>query len=835
MERYTIYKPLRLSLLTIGLGLAALTAQAATIDVTTMADEDGENAAACSLREAVKAAANKQSYGGCAAGQRYYVDTIQLAQGTYVLTRPIVIEGDVLISGYSLDDRSRYDWFTNQLQRRLMNTTTIQAPANDRMFDSSASRRSLNLTQVNLQGGNAGPQAADGLGGMMRIGGPLTLERVRVQGARASQSGGAIFLGGAVATLNATDTEFVNNSAPNGAVVGMSCLDDLLLPARALNFTRVSIHDNQGSQSILDFCGTPTASFTGTTLARNSLQSQGSVIRITNSPNETRVGSGSRVNLDGVTLTENSGIGIQYSAPASVKVNNSFLAFNRLDCQRNDNNNGMLISNSAINFDQAVCATGTSENDYLQLNNLNVNGLTRSQLLYEFGDYGMRSGATDIAGISLPGYLPRPNISKPSLIDQGSTSGNCGEEQRGLKRSSRYDTMIISSSIRCDIGAMEYALLTAEYVNGANISYLNLIKPTNYTNLNAEERAKLAIYQQNQINVLEARNRADVARIQSKNPDGSLAVYGYRMVLANILEAGVPQEKVEGSGVSDFLPFFDANNYDVETESWGSAPARNDGSPQLERGTNVEQIQCRWDPVLQRILMWRTDGAVTKSGEYDRCRYTIIDRRTGVPVPRSSNIVQSIISNIAPNATDDRYDRTYGTLPDIVMDLLANDNDDGDGPVGSINYPKDALQYDASGNVVKDASGNPTYGNRAPFYRDSQGRPLNIRIVTQPTEGVLVAEFTGPCPNNQRNKTENTCIGGKIVYKPKNNYSPFNDRFTYVVLDSDLTESNEATVSVINTATTTEDGRSQGKGGAFGWLSIAALAGLAGLRRWYKA
>ena len=62
-----------------------------------------------------------------------------------------------------------------------------------------------------------------------------------------------------------------------------------------------------------------------------------------------------------------------------------------------------------------------------------------------------------------------------------------------------------------------------------------------------------------------------------------------------------------------------------------------------------------------------------------------------------------------------------------------------------------------------------------------------------------------------------------------NLFSPFNDSFTYQVLDSDLTASNTATVIVTNTATTTD--KEKAGGGSFGLGALLGLVSLVLIRR----
>lgn len=71
--------------------MSLMAADDKTIYVTTFDDEDGENTAKCSLREAVTAAATHQAYGGCPIGQTStsMTNVIQLEEGEYKLTREL--------------------------------------------------------------------------------------------------------------------------------------------------------------------------------------------------------------------------------------------------------------------------------------------------------------------------------------------------------------------------------------------------------------------------------------------------------------------------------------------------------------------------------------------------------------------------------------------------------------------------------------------------------------------------------------------------------------------------------------------------------------------------
>ena len=157
--------------------------------------------------------------------------------------------------------------------------------------------------------------------------------------------------------------------------------------------------------------------------------------------------------------------------------------------------------------------------------------------------------------------------------------------------------------------------------------------------------------------------------------------------------------------------------------------------------------------------------------------------------------------NKPPVATDDSYTLASGTST-VSFDLLSNDHDKNDGIYGGL--CTDANNVNCNG-----------------FY---------IRVVSQPTVGVIEAERKGNCPDyDDGNKY--TCYGGRITYRSKNTLSPFDDKFTYVVYDIDKTASNEATVTIINQTGANEESGS----GGLGLFSLLGLGGLAFYRRFRKS
>ena len=84
------WKPKRVALASatavLALGVLSSAASAATINVTTTADKFG-GGGGCSLREAIKAANTNANFGGCS-GSAYGNDTVDVPDGTYMLSIP---------------------------------------------------------------------------------------------------------------------------------------------------------------------------------------------------------------------------------------------------------------------------------------------------------------------------------------------------------------------------------------------------------------------------------------------------------------------------------------------------------------------------------------------------------------------------------------------------------------------------------------------------------------------------------------------------------------------------------------------------------------------------
>jgi CSLREA domain-containing protein len=196
------------------LGLAAVVAatapaEAATIRPNTKADQFGEDAGRCALREAVQAANTDAAFGGCLAGSG--ADTIPLAAGTYMLTRP----GDDSVN--ALGDLDTDGTLT--IRHVGAAPATIDASAgDDRVLHSEGGSNVITVSGVTLRGG--GPSA--GGGGIRNAAGTLNLSNATVTGNQTSSAGGGIlnFNNGTVNLTNVTVSG--NSSGFNGGGISAS-------------------------------------------------------------------------------------------------------------------------------------------------------------------------------------------------------------------------------------------------------------------------------------------------------------------------------------------------------------------------------------------------------------------------------------------------------------------------------------------------------------------------------------------------------------------------------------------------------------------------------------
>jgi CSLREA domain-containing protein len=101
------------------------------VSVNTTNDENGENLANCSLREAVHAINTHNPFGGCAAGEIYGTNIISLANATYVLSKgELTISHEVTINGFSTANAELEDTIWEQNLKECHRQQPLMATLN---------------------------------------------------------------------------------------------------------------------------------------------------------------------------------------------------------------------------------------------------------------------------------------------------------------------------------------------------------------------------------------------------------------------------------------------------------------------------------------------------------------------------------------------------------------------------------------------------------------------------------------------------------------------------------------------------------------------------------
>lgn len=801
-----------------------------TITVTTLEDENGENANACSLREAIKAATDNHSFGGCSAGQLSITDQIKLKAGTYKLKKTLVVGSNLVITG---DDAANYeaeDTYTGIFPARSDLKTTIEGDGSFGLFDTTAGRSGLTLNNVILSKGN------NAYGGAIRAGGPVTLSRVYILDSVANVAGGAVYLEGVNANLTANDVLFQGNNAPRGAVIGMSCIDNLAWTNHSVALERNSIINNGSAtaKNIIEYCGTAVSTISASTIAKNT--SSDATLKFTHDEaNKVYVLSpSSSLVLNSDTIVENTTSSVLlYDNVGGLSLSSSVLAYNKggKSCRYGVANPSVALKDlkttnisAALNAVKVPSTTGSQDDVcdlpgsvYASINKfVDVSNINFSSLL---------NNLTPLKDGTLPFYLPKPKLAGTTainLIDAAESSCSTND-QRGVLRSIESTGSNVASNNKCDIGSIEISNLYAADISTVNAS--------------ASERIKL--YEKN-IKFYEDLLASDdldskvinrYKQFLSEDQVGLKAFkesLAYRQAYANVFDVSTAQERYSADQASTTFEKFADDKYNVIVEpiGRGSQLFINNKDEALLNTAQKANISCVWNPALKQVLIRRTDNlngkpqaATTPAGDFEYCKYTL--QLKSDSTIKSTGYIQAQIVNLAPIANNDEFIIKYGSNQQINIDVLANDSDDGDGGPSVKGYP-----YEGS-----------------PFFKDeSNGRFANIKLIKKPQLGKLSFEYEQPCPDNSSTRPEETCYGGKITYKSNNIFSTFNDSFSYKVLDKELLESNEAEVKLTNTATTTDDtrgesGSSSGGGGGSnggGSLGIVGLFGLIGLALWRR-
>ena len=272
----------------------------------------------------------------------------------------------------------------------------------------------------------------------------------------------------------------------------------------------------------------------------------------------------------------------------------------------------------------------------------------------------------------------------------------------------------------------------------------------------------------------------------------------YRAIYVNPFVLAMPQETLMGNTVQTKV--LNAQNYDISVKSLGVGELIGTGSSTSVKGDpNDPNLKCEWKPDLNRIMMYRTDGKMTKATDMEFCSYTLKDKATGIS---SAGILKAAFNNIAPIAKSDEYWISPENNLTVTVNPLENDSDDGDGPLPS---------------------------GKSAFYQDKEGKEIPIRIVKIPAGVSLNAERQGPCPDTYQRET---CYGGKLTFSVRNNLSQADYSMQYTIFDADEKMSETATILLRNTvknANTSSSG-----GGSFGIWGLFGLLGLVAYRRLRK-
>lgn len=629
------FRPLLAALLVVAAGVPRA-GLINTIAVTTTSDEDGTNPAACSLREAIQAVNRMAPYGGCAPGDAFSDNVIQLEAATYTLTRgQLLVEAEMFIYGKDRLEEQRkeeVDPLTGLKGRRARpdyrdasgaTGSTIVATPGSRIFQTSGPLQAKDLV---LQGSST---ALAGNGGVVFAGTSASFDNVILKGGnvsgstRAAGNGGAIYLAGDATALTLTDVTIAGAQAANkGGAVAMLCRSDLNDDAgHTLSFTRVLLRDNTsgGGAGAIEVCGNSGLTLSASTLSRNqSAAGSGAVTYVQGSNKEL-----GQVIFNYVTAAEQVGHTLALNGLANVQLTGSLLSGfdmpGRAAICHNPNPAVPVSANSAptgtfnaVDNDGSCTAllSATGNNLSLVAGSPLSSALVRIPLLgeqYPATAGGAPYGLTDY-------YLP---TSASPVLDAGEEFASClAIDQRGQQR---------RSGDNCDIGAVERLVVTARDDKDINK------------------------YKTNRIAAID--------------------------VLAN-----------DSFGESDTTgPYaFQPNTPD------------NPGTPADESAPPVVLVsdasgQCKWiapnDPDYPDYagkLVVNTQGVLTDEDTPLICTYRVRDTEPATSATVAT--VEVTIRNAPPVGVEDSYVRPVGTST-IQFNPLDNDNDAGDGDYGLVKHP----------------------------------------------------------------------------------------------------------------------------------------------------
>lgn len=784
------------------------------IEVTTFADEDGENANACSLREAIKVAETRKSAYGCTVYNLNTAQVIQLKAGTYTLNKELVPNADISIYGYGERNEdqiwSEKNVLTNDYPALPLLQTRINAAGKSRIFNTAENKKTLFLQNIILENGTASNQ-----GGAIYAGGNVTLLNTQILNSQAPK-GGAVFLGGSGVNLSISHSLVQGNQATTGSVLAMSCFNGTEYAQRDVIFTSSSIINNgsNNTTSTFEFCGEPKAEFTINTIAQNIASTvNGSILKFTgdaisgSTTNSSTILSGnSLLKLKNNTIVENSAhTTFLYDSLAEKELNFNIIGYNPSGyaCRylagsaADLKNSGLKLSFNALNLSNNTDKCDLPTEVLSSANKtIDISGVPFNALLEHHE-------AAAVTGL-LPLYFPLNNSpllppGKEDLIDiDPERKAVCALiDQRGLVRlptNKPYYQSVNIDRNSCDIGSVELMKLTAGDLKGlSNESLTTLLKGYQTQYDTAEKNLTNPLYSYLwdalKIDFANYKNLLDQTKANAK----------YRAIYIDLKANGLPLPNEDSSHL---LKFFNSTDYNIKVETIGTGLI-NDKQEYI-RDTEEKVLKCEWNAALQQIIFYRLDDLITTSGDNHYCKYTVSTKDGTI---QSTGLLEAKFDNIAPVVTDSKVVFQYLANEIIPLNLLKYANDDGDGPANTL--------------ITK--PNKPQFAD-LPIYLPSKTSKDGIFTVVK-------ADREGPCPDEDK---DNTCYGGNIYIQAKNSFNNFNDTLTYYVYDADNKISNAGTLSLVSSNTAAGGNSSGGGGGSIGILSLASLLSLVVYRRYRK-
>ncbi|MGR0305006.1 CSLREA domain-containing protein [Acinetobacter beijerinckii] len=805
--------------------LATLPLFAATsnepIKVTTFVDEEN-NPNTCSLREALEAAFQRKSYGGCIVNlsPSSLTPEIQLEKGTYLLDKELTPKVDVAIFGQKPLNDYKKSVLTNNYPAQIALETTIDARNNSRIFNTTGKSTALTLNNIVLKNGKTLDK-----GGAIYASGNVNLSNAQIINSHAGDTGGAIYLIGPATDLSITSSLIQNNKAASGSVLGMSCnLNDNKYSKRKIDIVQSSLIENGSSDSasMLFFCGESNVTLQTNTIASNIANlSNGNLIKFSGDTkpgdapdNKTSIlSSTSSINMKSNTIVENTANTIfLYDKLGEKNLDYNVLAYNQggLAC-RYLLGDASALENSGIkilNYN-AFMLTGNNKCDLPASLLKNETDVKHTNI-----DISSKNNIRDLlsprTGLSentafLPIYYPKITNDKAlDLVDVGKENADdCSPfDQRGLTRVLNKTLYFDQDGPKgCDIGSVGLIKFSVSDIK----NLFNGSLTTELVDRYQDQIKQLELFIKNTNNsdeVAVAKERLELFKKLLVKTQENLH---YRAIYIDLNDSKIvlPEETEQPDGTHR-LQFFDTKLYDVTTEPLGIGRI----DDKTYTVSNKDLLVCEWNSDLEQIIFYRKVDGITQAGDFEYCKFTVRSKPNNPKYVESSGLIEARFTNIAPVAENTSITMRYEKQDKVAINLLNFANDDGDSGKGGLGPENDI--------------------NKPKFWRNADGIELPIRLSELPDRNLIItADRKGACPEPDQKEI---CYGGNIYVQEANTFNPFSYSFKYQVYDADKRVSNMATVSVISTAKPANSGG----GGSTTVFSLLGLMSLLVIRRFKK-